>query len=104
MILDRSRRRLCHWTLAIPLAALSAFAVAHDSSVGDIHIVHAFATPSLAGSSNGAAYFATLENTGDKPGACTAYGVVMDRWKNAKPRSIVLEKSRARAKALGCPK
>ena len=66
MILDRSRRRLCHWTLAIPLAALSAFAVAHDSSVGDIHIVHAFATPSLAGSSNGAAYFATLENTGDK--------------------------------------
>jgi copper(I)-binding protein len=67
MIFDRSRRRLCHWTLAIPLAALSAFAVAHDSSVGDIHIVHAFATPSLAGSGNGAAYFVTLENTGDKP-------------------------------------
>ncbi len=67
MILDRSWRLLRRCTLAIPLAALSAFAVAHDSSVGDVRIVHAFATPSLAGSSNSAAYFATLENTGDKP-------------------------------------
>ncbi len=45
-----------------------------------------------------------LEGTGDKPGACTAYGVVMERWKNAKPRSVVLERSRARTKALGCTK
>lgn len=67
MIHDRSWRLLRRCTLAIPLAVLSAFAVAHDSSVGDIRIVHAFATPSLAGSSNGAAYFATLENSGDKP-------------------------------------
>ena len=67
MILDRSWRLLRRCTLAIPLAALSALAVAHDSSVGDIRIAHTFATPSLAGSSNGAAYFATLENTGDKP-------------------------------------
>ena len=67
MILDRSWRLLSRWTLAIPLAALSAFTFAHDSSVGDIRIVHTFATPSLAGSSNGAAYFATLENTGAKP-------------------------------------
>ena len=66
MFLDRSWRLLSRWTLAIPLAALSAFTFAHDSSVGDIRIVHTFATPSLAGSSNGAAYFATLENTGDK--------------------------------------
>ncbi len=66
MILDRSWRLLRRWTLAIPLAALSALAVAHESSVGDIRIVHTFATPSLAGSGNGAAYFASLENTGDK--------------------------------------
>ena len=67
MILDRSWRLLRRCTLVIPLAALSAFAAAHDSSVGDIRIAHTYATPSLAGSSNGAAYFATLENTGDKP-------------------------------------
>ncbi len=45
-----------------------------------------------------------LENTGDKAGACDAYAVVTERWKDAKPRSVTLEKSRAHAKALGCPK
>ena len=45
-----------------------------------------------------------LEATGDKAGACVAYGVVTERWKNAKPRSVTLEEARARAKALGCAK
>ncbi len=37
-----------------------------------------------------------------KPGACAAYAVVLDRWKNAKPRSVTLEEARARSKALEC--
>jgi periplasmic copper chaperone A len=59
--------RLAAWAFTLSTAALSAAAIAHGSSVGAIEIGHPFATPSLAGSSNGAAYFATLENTGDKP-------------------------------------
>ena len=59
--------RLAAWAFALSTAALSAAAVAHGSSVGAIEIDHPFATPSLGGSSNGAAYFATLGNTGDKP-------------------------------------
>lgn len=66
MIPDRTWR-LLRRTLAISFAAIASAAAAHDSSVGDIKVVHAFATPSLAGSSNGAAYIATLENGGDKP-------------------------------------
>ena len=46
------------------LAMLSAAAPAHGANVGDIAIGHPFATPSLAGTTTGAAYFATLENTG----------------------------------------
>jgi hypothetical protein len=45
-----------------------------------------------------------LEQTGDTAGACAAYAVVMDRWKNAKPRSVTLEKARERSRALACPK
>jgi serine/threonine-protein kinase len=44
-----------------------------------------------------------LEATGDTAGACTAYRVVTDRWKNAKPRSITLETAKAHARALHCP-
>jgi hypothetical protein len=43
-----------------------------------------------------------LEQTGDKAGACEAYGVVLDRWDHAKPRSVTVDKARARVKALGC--
>jgi serine/threonine-protein kinase len=43
-----------------------------------------------------------LEQTGDSAGACAAYAVVMDRWKNARPRSITLEKAKERSKALSC--
>ena len=52
---------------ALSALAFSTAAIAHGSSVGTIDIVHPFATPSLAGSANGAAYLATLVNNGDKP-------------------------------------
>ena len=41
--------------------------LAHDFTAGDVRIGHPFAVPSLAGTANGAAYLATLENTGAKP-------------------------------------
>jgi serine/threonine protein kinase len=44
-----------------------------------------------------------LRDTGDNKGACAAYAVVQRRWKNAKPRSVTLEKAKAHAAALGCP-
>jgi len=50
------------WPLALALAA--GFALGHGVKAGDIAIDHPFATPSLPGTSNGAAYFAALENTG----------------------------------------
>jgi periplasmic copper chaperone A len=40
---------------------------AHGGRAGDIEITHPFATPTPAGASNGAAYIATLENTGKQP-------------------------------------
>jgi serine/threonine-protein kinase len=43
-----------------------------------------------------------LEQTGDREGACTAYGAVLARWGAAKPRSVTAEKARARARALAC--
>jgi hypothetical protein len=45
-----------------------------------------------------------LEQSGDTVGACAAYAVVRDRWKNAKPRSVTLDKARERSRALACPK
>jgi hypothetical protein len=52
-------------------AALAALCVgtafAHGFSAGDIEIAHPFATPSLPGTSTGAAYLAALQNTGSKP-------------------------------------
>jgi len=49
--------------LALAFVATAVFA--HGSTVGDIEIGHPYATPSLPGTSNGAAYFAMLENTGN---------------------------------------
>ncbi len=52
---------------ALVLAGFVGFAgiaIANDSSVGNIEIGHPYATPSLAGTTTGAAYFAVLENTG----------------------------------------
>jgi serine/threonine-protein kinase len=45
-----------------------------------------------------------LEAKGDAAGACVAYGRVVDRWGNAKPRSITAEKAKARTAALRCAK
>lgn len=44
-----------------------AGAQAHGSTAGDVSIGHPYATPSLPGARNGAAYIATLENTGKQP-------------------------------------
>ncbi|HZW74530.1 MAG TPA: copper chaperone PCu(A)C [Caldimonas sp.] len=49
--------------LAFALIAAAAFA--HGSRIGDIDIGHPYATPSLPGTTNGAAYFEVLENTGN---------------------------------------
>ena len=52
------------WPIGLALVLLAMLATGHGSNVGDIAIGHPFATPSLAGTTTGAAYFATLENTG----------------------------------------
>jgi serine/threonine protein kinase/tetratricopeptide (TPR) repeat protein len=43
-----------------------------------------------------------FEQKGDANGACTAYQAVIDRWGNAKPRSITADRAKARVRALGC--
>ena len=40
---------------------------AHGGSAGDVSIGHPYATPSVPGARNGAAYIATLENSGKQP-------------------------------------
>jgi periplasmic copper chaperone A len=63
-----NRIALARRTLALALgAALSLNALAHGYSAGDVRIGHPYATPSLSGSTSGAAYIATLENTGTQP-------------------------------------
>jgi copper(I)-binding protein len=59
-------RTLCA-ALAAALCAAAAIAAAHNAKAGDVAIGHPFATPSIAGVSNGAVYFSSLENTGDQP-------------------------------------
>jgi copper(I)-binding protein len=55
-------------SLAAAFAALAVgLAGAHGSSVGEIEIEHPYATPSLAGATIAAAYFAALENKGTIP-------------------------------------
>ena len=57
-----------HLAAALLLGAGAAGPLqAHDFNAGDVRVGHPFATPSLAGTANGAAYIATLENTGAKP-------------------------------------
>jgi serine/threonine-protein kinase len=43
------------------------------------------------------------EARGDKAGACQAYGVIQARWKDARPRSVTLDRARERTRALACP-
>jgi copper(I)-binding protein len=50
---------------SLALAFVGTGALAHGATIGAIEIGHPYATPSLPGTSNGAAYFAMLENTGD---------------------------------------
>jgi copper(I)-binding protein len=52
--------------VAMAAIAVSAAAFAHGYSAGDVSIGHPFATPSLQGARTGAAYIATLENTGSR--------------------------------------
>jgi periplasmic copper chaperone A len=52
------------WIVALALPVFATLAAAHGSTAGDIAIGHPFATPSIPGTTTGAAYFATLENTG----------------------------------------
>jgi len=50
--------------VAAALCAVTLGVAAHGASVGDIAIGHPFATPSIPGTSNGAAYLASIENNG----------------------------------------
>jgi periplasmic copper chaperone A len=59
--LHRAARALA---LAVIAAAARAPALAHETHAGDIAIVHAFATPTLAGTTTGAVYLSVLENKG----------------------------------------
>ncbi len=45
-----------------------------------------------------------LEQTDNTAGACAAYAVVLDLWKNATPRSVTLETARERTRLLRCRK
>ena len=49
------------------IAVLATTTYAHGGRAGDIEITHPYATPTPAGATNGAAYVATLENTGKQP-------------------------------------
>lgn len=49
------------------LALFTLASHAHGGRAGDVEITHPFATPTPAGAVNGAAYVATLENTGKQP-------------------------------------
>lgn len=42
------------------------------------------------------------EARGDKQGACAAFRRVLERWGDAKPRSVTAEMARERIQALGC--
>jgi copper(I)-binding protein len=50
--------------VAAALCAVTLGAGAHGARVGEIAIGHPYATPSIAGTSNGAAYLASIENKG----------------------------------------
>lgn len=47
--------------------ALGVAAWAHGATLGDLEISHPYATPSVPGARNGAAYIAQLDNTGKQP-------------------------------------
>jgi copper(I)-binding protein len=57
-------RLLCRATLTVAASSLAGTVAAHGGQAGDVAIGHPFATPTVPGARNGAAYFARLENTG----------------------------------------
>ncbi len=62
------RRRVLSCALLFSFGTLTGLtALAHDYRAGDVRVVHPYATPSTAGMRSGAAYVATLENTGATP-------------------------------------
>jgi copper(I)-binding protein len=61
------RLPLRHGVVAALVALTLGNLPAYGASAGDIEITHPFATPSLPGTTTGAAYFSTLENTAARP-------------------------------------
>ena len=57
-------RKLSRVLAAGLLAGAASAVAAHGASIGDIAIGHPYATPSIPGTSNGAAYLASIENKG----------------------------------------
>lgn len=53
--------------LGLMFACLATAGAAHGGRAGDVAITHPFATPTPPGATQGAAYIATLENTGRAP-------------------------------------
>ena len=43
-----------------------------------------------------------MERMGDSEAACKEYGVVLERWGQAKPHSITATAARKRSDVLGC--
>src|SRR5437764_1261292 len=60
-LLQRAARAFAFAAIA---GVAGAPAQAHETQAGDIAIVHAYAAPTLAGTTTGAAYIASLENKG----------------------------------------
>ncbi|HEV7576006.1 MAG TPA: copper chaperone PCu(A)C [Caldimonas sp.] len=56
--------RLRRAGLGVALCAFALTAAAHGAKAGDITIGHVYATPSIPGTTNGAAYLASIENKG----------------------------------------
>ena len=54
-------------TIFAAVLTMATAAAAHDYRAGDVRVGHPYATPSIAGARHGAAYIATLENTGTAP-------------------------------------
>ena len=62
-----SNHRFGAWiTIVVMALAASGWARAHDERVGDLTLNHPYATPSLAGSANGAAYLKGIRNRGEQ--------------------------------------
>jgi periplasmic copper chaperone A len=59
------KTRIASATAALFLALFSISAIAHDYTVGSLHIAHPYAVPSAFAAQNGAAYIRAIANKGD---------------------------------------